>query len=276
MTDAVADCLRGAISPQVALARLLLSGADAGAIRTAVQAARPEPPTQAWSDLAALLDGRTAKLDRLAGEIRRTGSDHTALGGVAGIAAFFDNAVTHSPEAGVALYSLGDPAILQAATAEIVDWLGAEGLLRGTSDVLDFGCGFGRVAAALAPHCRSVLALDVSAGMIAEAQRRHGGVPGLQFAHTDGQTIPPGPFDLVLLVDSMPYVLQAGLADQVVAGVAASLRTGGALAVLNMAYGRDPGTDRGDAERWAARYGWSVSISRPFSLWDGAAFLWRR
>ena len=275
MSSPLDDCLQGRISPQVALARMLLGGADAAAIDAAVRAARPEPATQEWQVLAALLPGRAAGLDILAREIRQTASDHTALGGVAGIAAFFDRAVLHSPEAGVALYSLGDPAILQAATAEIVGWLVAEGMLLADTDVLDLGCGFGRVAAAMAPHCRSVLALDVSAGMIAEAQRRFGAVAGLRFAQTDGQALPTGPFGLVLLVDSMPYVLQAGLADAIVGGAAAALRPGGALVVLNLAYGRDAAEDNVDAERWAAAYGWQLSVSRPFALWDGQAFVWR-
>ena len=273
---ALDDCLRGRISPQVALARMLLGGSDSTAIARDVAAARPEPPTAAWRALNALLDGRAAELDKLAAEIRHTGSDHTAMGGLEGIAAFFDRAVTHSPEAGVALYSLGDPAILQAATAEITAWLASEGLLRPDSDVLDIGCGIGRVAAALAPACRSVLGLDVSAGMVAEARKRHAGVPGLDFRQTDGRSVPPGPFDLVLLVDSMPYVLQAGLAEVIVDGVVASLRSPGALAILNLSYGRDPAEDAADMQRWAARHGLLSAASQPFRLWDGQAFLLRR
>jgi SAM-dependent methyltransferase len=274
MTD-LTDCLLGKISPQVALARMLLGGADSVAIAGAVAAARTEPPTPRWCALSALLDGRAADLDRLATEIRQTGSDHTAIGGLAGTAAFFDRAVNHSPEAGVALYSLGDPAILQAATAEITAWLGAEHLLRPDSDVLDFGCGIGRVAAALAPVCHSVLGVDVSAGMVAEARRRHAGRPGLRFEVTDGRAIPPGRFDLVLLVDSMPYVVQAGLADGIVAGVVAALRAGGALAILNLSYGRDPAMDVADMRRWASDYDLEATASEPFQLWDGRAFLLR-
>ncbi len=276
MMSAVADCLQERISPQVALARMLLGGADAAAIAQDVADARPEPPTAAWRALAALLEGRAAELDKLAAEIRHTGSDHTAMGGLEGIAAFFDRAVTHSPEAGVALYSLGDPAILQAATAEITAWLGSEGLLRSDSDVLDFGCGIGRVAAALAPACRSVLGLDVSAGMVAEARRRHAGLAGLAFDQTDGRSVPPGPFDLVLLVDSMPYVLQAGLADAIVDSAIAALRSPGALAILNLSYGRDLAADGADMQRWAARHGLVAAESQPFRLWDGRAFLLRR
>lgn len=275
MSTAIDDCLAGVISPQVALSRMLLGGMDAGSIATAVAQARTDPAAPEWHALAALLDGRAAELDRLAAEIGRTGSDHTAMGGLPGIAAFFDNAVAHSPEAGVALYSLGDPAILAAATAEIVTWLHAEGLLPSGAAVLDLGCGIGRVAAALAPRCASVLGTDVSAGMVAEAQRRHAGVPGLRFAVTDGRGLPEGRFDLVLLVDSMPYVHQAGLADAIVAAIAQALRPGGSLVVLNLSYGRDAASDRADSSRWAGTYGWSLFVARPFRLWDANSFVFR-
>jgi SAM-dependent methyltransferase len=275
MNEAVALCLAGAISPQVALSRMLLGGADANGIAAAVAQARPRPPTAAWLALAGLLDGRAEELERLAEEIRHTGSDHSAMGGVAGIAAFFDRAVATSAEAGVALYSLGDPAILAAATDEIVDWLLAERLLPAGA-VLDIGCGIGRIAAAVAPLCVSVVGLDVSPGMVAEAQRRHGARPELRFAVTDGRSVPADPVDRALLVDSMPYVHQAGLADGIVAGVAAALRPGGALVVLNLSYGRDAAADRADATRWAAAHGLALAISRPFKLWDATAFVLRR
>ncbi len=275
MNDAVAACLRGTISPHVAVSRMLLGWHDSAAIRAEIEAARPEPPTPAWQALAAVIEGREAQLDHLVTEIRKIGSNHTALGGVDGIAGFFDHVAGLSPEAGVALYSFGDPAILARATAEIVDWLAAEGLLAPDTDVVDFGCGFGRVAAALAGRCRSVLGVDVSAKMIAEAQARYGALPGVRFAVTDGRAIPHGPFGLVLLADTMPYVVAAGFADELVASAAASLRPGGALAVLNLSYGRDPGADEADAARWAAAHGWAMTVSRPFKLWDGTAFLFR-
>ena len=275
MNEAVAACLAGAISPPVALARMLLGGMRSDAIAVAVAAARPEPPGPAWLALAGLLEGRAAGLDGLAAQIARTGSDHTAMGGLPAIAAFFDGVVAHSPEAGVALYSLGDPAILAAATAEIVDWLVAERLVHPDAAVLDLGCGFGRVAAALAPSCADVLGVDVSDGMVAEARRRYGTLPGLRFAATDGSGLPPGTFDLVLLVDSMPYVHQAGLADGMVAGVAAALRPGGSLVVLNLSYGRDAAADAADAARWAVSHDWALTMGRPFLLWDGAAFVFR-
>lgn len=284
--DAIGLCLAGHISAEVALARLLLGGKTAAGIGAELDARRPEPPGPRWGALRRLLGGNAAALDRLAAEIARTGADHSALGrdpaeGIARIAAFFDRAVAHSPEAGVALYSLGDPAILAAATAEVVQWLERAGLLRPGADVLDLGCGFGRVAAALAPRCRSVLGLDVSAGMVAEARRRHADLANARFETTPGRdlsALPAGSFDLVLAVDSFPYLVQAGVAEAHVAGAARALRPGGALAVLNLSYRGDPDRDRADAARWAEANGLALEVAgaTPFALWDGTAFAFRR
>lgn len=280
--DSVAECLAGRISPQVALARLLLGGAGAEAIRRVLAERRPDLPCVRWSALAALAAERGPALDLLAAEIAATASDHTAIGSTpAGVAAFFDRAAAHSPEAGVALFSLGDPAILAAATGEIVGWLRALGLLRPGADVLDLGCGFGRVAAALAPGCRSVLGLDVSAGMVVEARRRYAGLANARFETTQGldlAMLPAAGFDLVLAVDSFPYIVQAGLAPAHFTGAARALRPGGALAVLNFSYGRDVEADRADATAWAAAGGLTLEEggTRPFTLWDGMAWVFRR
>ncbi len=289
--DAIGLCLRGAISPEVAVARLLLGGAAAAGIAALVAARRPDPPTPRWTALERLVEGKGRVLDRLAAEIAEVGSDHTGFGegGVARVAAFFDRQAARTPEAGVALYSLGDPQILAAATAEIVDWLGAEGLLGPRlgmalegPDVLDLGCGIGRMAAALAPRCRSVLGLDVSPGMVAEARRRVEREK-VRFEVTAGQDlagVAAGTFDLVLAVDSFPYIVQVGadVAEQHVAGAARALRAGGALAVLNLSYRQDLAADRADAARWAARHGFTLARAgeRPFALWDGTAFVLRR
>ena len=218
----------------------------------------------------------------VAAEIAATAGDHTAIGDTpAGVGAFFDRAAAHSPEAGVALFSLGDPAILAAATDEVVRWLETSGLLRPGGDVLDLGCGFGRIAAALAPGCRSVLGLDVSAGMVAEARRRHAGLANARFEVTAGfdlSMLAAAGFDLVLAVDSFPYIVQAGLAPAHVAGAARALRPGGALAVLNLSYGRGIEADRADAMAWAAASGLTLGSggTRPFALWDGVAWVLRK
>lgn len=235
----------------------------------------------AWLAMRALAYNRAPQVDALAAQVRRTIANHSAHGatpaeGVARIAAFFDGAVAHSPEASVALYSLGDPAILDAATAEIVAWLPwpAE-----PPDVLDLGCGIGRLCAAVAPRCRTLLGLDVSSGMVAEARRRH---PALRFEQTSGQDLDglaPASLDVMLAVDSFPYIVQTGAQTvaRTLSGAARALRPGGALVVLNLSYRDNAAQDRADALAWCA-YGFTLAVdgTRPFRLWDGTAFVWRR
>ena len=282
MTDAIGSCLAGLISPEVTVARLLLGGARPCAIAHELERRRPEPPCARWLALSKLVADQHAALSALAAEIADVGGDHAAIGAdTARTAAFFDRAVAHSPEAGVALFSLGDPTILAAATDEVVGWLQSSRLLQPNADVLDLGCGFGRVAAALAPCCRSVLGLDVSAGMIAEARRRHAGLANTRFEITPGRdlaTLPLAAFDLVLAVDSFPYIVQAGCAPRHVSDAARALRPGGALVVLNLSYRGDPDADRADATAWTRAYGLVMEVAgaRPFALWDGTAYLLRK
>ncbi len=276
--DAIDACLAGTISPEVAVARMVLACVSADAIVAALDRAPSDAP--AWAAMRRLALDRAGQLDALSAQVRQTVGNHSAEGstaaeGVARIAAFFDGAVAYSPEASVAVYSLGDPAILAAATAEIVDWLPWPAV---PPDVLDLGCGIGRLTAALAPRCRSVVGLDVSAGMVAEARRRH---PALRFAQTDGQGLdwPAQSLDLVLAVDSFPYIVQNGTATvaAVLSGAALALRPGGALVVLNLSYRGDDAADRADAAAWCA-HGFTLEVAgvRPFRLWDGAAYVWRR
>ena len=273
--SAIGDCLAGRISPQVAIGRMVLACVPAAEIAAMLDAAPSADPR--WAAMRALVDGRRDALDALATQVRQTVANHSAAGdtaaaGLQKIAAFFDNAVAFSPEASVALYSLGDPAILAAATQEIVDWLP----VPPDADVLDLGCGIGRMTAALAPRCRSILGVDVSPGMVAEARRRH---PGLRFAVTDGTGLDAAPasLDLILAIDSFPYIIQTG-AETVarhVGGAARALRPGGRLVILNLSYRGDPAADRADAEVWATMYGFRLDEAgtTPFHLWDGTAWV---
>ena len=276
--DAIDAGLAGTISPEVAVARMVMALVTADEIVAALDRAPSDAP--AWAAMRRLAQDRAAQLDALSAQVRQTIVNHSAQGGtpaegIARIAAFFDGAVAYSPEASVALHSLGDPAILELATAEIVDWLPWPDR---PPDVLDLGCGIGRLTAALAPRCRSVVGLDVSAGMVAEALRRH---PALRFEQTDGQGLDRGDrsLDLILAVDSFPYIVQNGAETiaRYVAGAARALRPGGALVVLNLSYRDDAALDRSDAEAWC-QYGFALEVAgvRPFRLWDGAAYVLRR
>ncbi len=265
--SAVAAWLAGEISPEVALSRLLLEGLAPEEIL------RNVPPGSA---LAALARRQQANLHAVSRMLAQARIDHASGQDPQAIAAMFDRAVAEAPDASVAAYTLNDPDVAARATAEIVDWIVAQGLAAGP--VLDLGCGTGRIAAALAPHVGHVLGLDVSAGMVAQARQRHGGDPRLRFDVTDGQAprhLPAGGFGLVLAVDSFPYLIQSGLARAHVQAAAACLRPGGALVILNLSYGADAS---GTLQGWCEALGLSLEQcgTRPFALWDGAAFVLRR
>jgi trans-aconitate methyltransferase len=59
------------------------------------------------------------------------------------------------------------------------------------AQVVDIGCGTGELAARIAsrPERPTVLGVDADAAMVAEAQRRHAGAPGLRFAVTPVQSL---------------------------------------------------------------------------------------
>ena len=59
----------------------------------------------------------------------------------------------------------------------------------GGAEVLDVGTGTGRLALAVAPHCRRVLGIDRDAAALAEARRRalENGVGNVEFAHVDAE-----------------------------------------------------------------------------------------
>lgn len=273
--DPILLCLDGRISAEVAIARLLLAGDGAEAILRRIQDAPAR--NEHWAQLGAVA-GDLHRLMRLRAMIERLTPDHAAAATPAAIAALFDAAVSASPEASVALYSLGDPTILDAATAEIVTWLDRQSLIGPQADVLDLGCGIGRMTVALAGKVRSVLGIDVSGAMVREAERRCAGLANVGLAVTNGADLaawPDSTFDLVLAVDSFPYLVQAGVAEQHAAESRRVLRPGGALVVLNLSYRGDHGRDRDDASVWASRHRLRLTLrgGQPFRLWDGSAYV---
>jgi SAM-dependent methyltransferase len=89
---------------------------------------------------------------------------------------------------------------------------------------------------------------------------------------------PDGSFDLVLAVDSFPYLHLSGIAGPMFAEAARLLAPGGSLAILNYSYRDDFEADRQDLDRLAQAHGLDVVRrgTRDFVLWDGASFVLRR
>lgn len=196
------------------------------------------------------------------------------------IAAAFDRAAAISPEGGVALYSLGDPALLARLTREVVEALAAAGLIAAHTRVVEVGCGIGRFLVALAPRVALAIGLDISAGMIAEAGRRCARLPNVLAARSGGRDlacIADASADLVLFADSFPYLVQAGegLAERHFDEARRVLRRpGGRLLILNYSYRGDPARDRAEAEALARAHGLSpLPFAMPPSGWDAIPYL---
>jgi SAM-dependent methyltransferase len=84
------------------------------------------------------------------------------------------------------------PAFWQAGE-EVLDRLIADlGFeLAGEEDVVEIGCGIGRVTRALAHRVRMVYALDISEEMLAGARRYNRGLSNVRWLHGDGRTLAP-------------------------------------------------------------------------------------
>jgi SAM-dependent methyltransferase len=262
----------GAISAEIAVMQLLLALGTAEAVRAFLDNVGDDVLARASRDAAGL--DRTAALVAAGLADERHSLD--------AIREQFDRAVAVAPEASVALYSLNSPEILKRATAEIVTRLDEWRLLGPDASVLDIGCGIGRVAQALAPRVRSVTGIDVSPGMIDEARRRCADPSNIEFRVCSGRNLadfPDRAFDLVLAVDSFPYLVAADLAIAArhVADVARLLSPGGALAIFNYSYRGDLAADRRDLAMLAAAHSLVIERNgtRDFTLWDAAAFLLR-
>jgi ubiquinone/menaquinone biosynthesis C-methylase UbiE len=279
-------CADASLPENVALMRLILATKSAADLDRHLALAIP-----------ALDRKSAARLHKLAGLARRhpeawrklhvaaaavsheAAADKPADKAIADIAASFDRAAKLSPEASVALYSLGDPERLAAATAEIVAWLREKGLLGSDKTVLDIGCGIGRLEAVLAAEVGRIVGTDVSAEMIRIAQERCARCSNVEFRLTSGMHLAEfadASFDCVLAVDAFPYLVAAGgdLAERHFTEVGRVLKPGGELVILNYSYEGSLEQARTDVQRLghAAELESVLAGVRPFRHWDGAAF----
>jgi SAM-dependent methyltransferase len=199
--------------------------------------------------------------------------------GIAFCERLFDWSVQQSEEASVALYSLGNPELLEQATAEVVGQLRAWGAVTRDTVLLDVGCGIGRLLTALAPEVRSVTGIDVSGEMVKAARRRCAGLPNVTVVKGDGRGLgglDDASFDVVVGVDSFPYLRQSGygLVERYFAEAERVLKPGGLLVVLNYSYSGDDDADGREVRELASGNGLEMVVDgeRPFQLWDGVGF----
>jgi ubiquinone/menaquinone biosynthesis C-methylase UbiE len=282
-------CARGDLPANVALMQMARSARDsadvARALATACDRLRGRDPSAARRLRRALdLWRRTPRAFGTMNDILRiadapTPESMTPEQGIAHWARVFDRAAEVSPEASVALYSLGDADLLRAATGEVVDWMQARDLVPRGATVLEIGCGIGRFIAALAPTARLTVGIDVSQRMVEMARRRCVGFAAA-FARSSGRDLTAfrdASFDLVYAIDTFPYLVQLGgsIAATHISEAARVLRPGGRLLILNYSYRGVTAEDRRDVAAAAGDAGFAVVLSgaREFTLWDGAAFL---
>jgi ubiquinone/menaquinone biosynthesis C-methylase UbiE len=294
MRAAMDGCASGEVPANIAIMRMLVEASDAAEVERALAACiarlergperagalrhlrqalillRNNP--QAFETVRAVIDG-----------VEHGSGSESVEAAVVHWAAVFDRAARASPEGGVALYSLGNPDLLRDATAEVVARMRDWGLLGHDRAALEIGCGIGRFQEALAPDVELCVGIDISGEMIANARARCAGLANVRFMQSSGQDLAPfadASFDLVLAVDSFPYIVQAGmeLVATHVREAARVLRPGGSLLILNFSYRGDPEQDSADVSRLAAEAGFEVVRAghRPFTLWDGAAFELRK
>ena len=293
MTPEVAGILSryegGALSAPVTLMQLLIETEDAESVRAAVAdfartAAVTQPAVENRArELEQLLTANSSGCERIAAMLRADVDSSkpapTVEEGIAFCERLFDWSVQQSEEASVALYSLGNPELLERATEEIVSQLDRWGIVGKDSEVLDIGCGIGRLLVALAPRVKRVVGIDVSTEMVKAAQRRCAALDNVTVMKGDGYGLAglrDSTFDLAIAVDSFPYLRQSGyeLVRRFAAESARVLRRGGQLVILNYSYSDNDEVDSREVFELARGSGFEVleNGGRPFELWDGVAF----
>ena len=278
--SALQACAQGTMAPNIAAMHILIEGGDLSALEHAISGTQtPEAAERLRQARSFATQSAAALVPRLSALLNHN-PDLDPADAVQRWAAAFDAAVAAHPETSVALYTLGDPRRTDAASREIAAALEEWGLIGPDRRVLDLGCGIGRMLPALAQRCAIAVGVDVSAGMLAEARRRCAASSNLLLVRSAGRDLAmfaAGSFELVLAVDSFPYLHLSEIAEPMFAEAARLLAPGGSLAILNYSYRDDFEADRRDLDRLAEAHGLETVRrgTRDFVLWDGASFVLR-
>jgi len=288
--EVLLDLLADDISPLIALSRLLLALGGTGETEellaaVAVRWGRPLDPR--LRETARLLHDHREGCERVAAMLRAHPDPATMSGPPEAVLEtfrrFFDRSVTRNEEASVAAYSLGDAGVLGQVTAEIVSLLDEWRLLGADRRVLEIGSGIGRMQAGLSPHVAEAQGIDISPKMIEVSRRRCKGLPNVHFSLSSGRDLagfPDERFELVLAVDSFPYVHQAGpeVVEAYFQEAARVLVPGGEFVIFHYSYRDTMEADRVEARKLSRKTGFTLVMNgtQPFKLWDGVAFRMRK
>jgi SAM-dependent methyltransferase len=286
----VREFLSAKISAPVAAARLLFRSEGPARLRELVRAHRlaneiAGRDAERLDELEALLvrhetgaarvQGLIHEHERLLGSARHAGAVETWR-------RFFDESVRVSEEGSVAAFSLGSAEILEEGTREIVSFLASCGLLAASSSVLEIGCGIGRIAEAVASRVERYHGTEISLNMLAAARRRVP-APNATFSLGSGlalRELRERAFDVVLAVDSFPYVHDAGaeVVDAHFDGASRVLKKRGAFVILNYSYLGEPSAEKVEVACLAADHGFVLEAAgvKPFHVWDGLLYLLRK
>ncbi|MDA3629339.1 class I SAM-dependent methyltransferase [Saccharopolyspora sp. WRP15-2] len=133
------------------------------------------------------------------------------------------------------------------------------------SNVLDAGCGTGRVAIELARHGIEVVGTDLDSSMLTTARQR---APQISWIEADLVELDLGrTFDVVVMAGNVPLFTRPGTQAALVASVARHVRPGGVL-VAGFSLDRGYGTTDYDAHAAAA----GLVLADRFATWDRAPF----
>jgi SAM-dependent methyltransferase len=288
--ETISLCAAGEISANVALMRLIMYSRDAVQAREAIVCvqdwlvqhgdavlrSRVSNLNDLWAATPNAWNAVKCVLHGLPEKDGQTGSNST----ISRWKDVFDQLADATGDVGVALYALGRIDLLDAATNEVIKALRRWNVPRNSQSILEIGCGTGRFIERLAPTAKRVIGVDVSSGMLRRARLRCDGLKQACFVQTTGRDLAAfsdASFDLVLAIDSFPYIVAAGgtLPEAYVAEVARVLTPNGIFLILNYSYRGDTDLDGRDVVRIASQNSFAILRhgTRDLALWDAVAYL---
>jgi SAM-dependent methyltransferase len=125
--------------------------------------------------------------------------------------AVWDSLSMTSDGAAFAATGFSDESSLQTSGKQVATRIAVAISLKASDDVLEIGCGVGRVGWAIAPKCRSWIGCDISKTMLSHAQRRLAGLSNVRFVHLhEGNLgeIPDASLDVVYCTNMLAHLDQ--------------------------------------------------------------------